>query len=355
MKKDIYGIFYNPTKLLSYGKVLNFSIGTRSIGKSTGFAIFLLKEFLERGRQFIYCRRTKDEMQLTAPMYFDNAVSILRSYGYDIDNVVYSGGIYTVGEKVCGYAIPLSLQQKYKSSNYSDVWYILYDEFMVMPGSSARYIGGSTNSSAEVEAMTSLYQTVDRGVGRAFRNETRIIFVGNAGSFFNPFFVNYGIDRLLRTDTKYLAPKEGLYVVELTRETEATKLIKDSYGYKMSTEKTRSYAYESRFADLTGEEFIAKSLPGRRNPLCNLAYEGGIYGVYAYCDAGYIYITHERADGRPTLSLTTMDHRPNYLMMRSWHGNPITKRIKEMYDKGMIKFYDYKCKMIIDFYLSYES
>ena len=355
MKKDIYGIFYNPTKLMSYGKVLNFSIGSRSIGKSTGFALFMLREFLEHGRQFIYCRRTQDETQLTAPNYFDNAVSILQSCGYNIGQVVYCGGTYTCDGEVCGYAIPLSLQQKYKSSNYSQVWYILYDEFMIMPGSQARYIGGSTNASAEVDAMTSLYQTVDRGVGRAFRNETRIIFVGNAGTFFNPFFVNYGIDRYLRPDTKYLAPKNDVYVVELTRETEATKEIKASNGYKISTEKTRQYAYENNYADLSGEEFIAKDLPGRHSALCNLVYEGNTYGVFSYVDAGYIYITHRIAEGRPSISLTTADHKPNYLMMRSWHGHPITKRIKEMYDLGMIRFSDYKCKMIIDFYLSYDN
>lgn len=353
-KRDVYGKFYNPTKLLSYNKFLNFSIGSRSIGKSTGFAIFLLREFIEHGRQFIYCRRTKDETQLTAPTYFDNAVTILKSYGYDVGVVTYSGGEYYLDDKLCGYAIPLSLQQKYKSSNYSDVWYILYDEFMVMPGSTARYIGGSTNASAEVEAMSSLYQTVDRGVGRAFRNETRIIFVGNAGTFFNPFFTNYGIDKYLRLDTKYLSPKEDIYVVELTRETEATKEIKESNGYKMSTEKTRRYAFENMYADLSGEDFIVKKPEGTYNPLCNFIVDGNTYGVYSYGKAGYIYISHKPADGRPEISLTTADHRPNYLMIRSWHNHPITKLVKEMYDLGNIRFYDYKCKMAIDFYLCYD-
>ena len=355
MKKDVYGIFYNPTKLLSYGKPLLFSLGCRSIGKSTGIALKLLIDFIEKGRQFIYCRRTKDELMLTAANYFDNAVSILRANGWDIDNVVFSGGVYKMGDRICGYAIPLNLQQKYKSSNYSDVWYILYDEFMVMPGSQSRYIGGKSNISAEVEAMTSLYQTVDRGIGRAFRNETTIIFVGNAGSFYNPFFITYEIDRYLRPDTKYLSPKDSLYVVEFTRETEATKLIKESYGYLMSTEKTRSYAYDNRFADLSGDSFIEKNPPGTRTPLCNLIYEGNCYGVFAYWDAGYIYISHKRAEGRPDISLTTVDHRPNYLMMTSWKGHPVTKRIKEMYDTGNIRFYDYKCKMVIDFYLSYDA
>lgn len=351
---DLYGKFYNPTKLLSYGRVLNFSIGSRSIGKSTGLAIMMLRDFIENGHMFIYVRRTQDETQLTAPSYFDNAVNILQDKGYDIKDFYYKGGEYFCNGKLCGYAIPLSLQQKYKSSNYSLVWWILYDEFMIAPGSGARYIGGSTNASAEVDAMTSLYQTVDRGIGRAFRNETRILLVGNAGTFFNPFFINYGIDRFLRPDTKYLAPKKDIYVVELTRETEATKEIKNSNGYKMSTEKTRSYAYDNSYADLKGDQFIVKKPEGRHVPLCNFIYDGNVYGLYSYPDAGYLYVCHKEAEGRPNISLTTADHSPNYLMIKTWHGHPITTLLKQMYDIGSIRFSDYKCKLVVDTYLMYD-
>jgi len=353
MKKDVYGKFYNPNKILSYGKVLNFTIGSRSIGKSTGWALFFLLEWLNKGHQFIYVRRTQDETQLTAPSYFDNAVNILQDAGYDIQEFYYKGGEYFLNGERVGFAIPLSLQQKYKSSNYSKVWWILYDEFMVMPGGS-RYLGGAANASYEVEAMTSLFQTVDRGVGRAFRNECRIIFVGNAGTFFNPFFINYGIDRLLRPDTKYLSPKKEIYVLESTTETEATKDIKNSNGYKMSTEKTKAYAYDNQYADITGDQFIEKAPDGYHNMLCNFAYDGQIYGIYSYPESGYLYMNHKECLGKPTLALTTADHRPNYLMIKTWHGHPITQLVKQMYDVGSIRFSDHKCKMVIDFYLAYD-
>lgn len=351
---DLYGIFYNPTKLLSYGRVLNFSIGSRSIGKSTGFAIMMLKDYIEKGRQFIYVRRTKDELLETAPSYFDNAVDILKSKGIDIQDFYYKGGKYYLNGEICGYALPLSLQQKYKSSNYSLVWWILYDEFMLTPGTNSTYIGGNGGSLAEVDAMTSLYQTVDRGVGKAFRNECKIIFVGNAGTFFNPFFINYKIDRYLRPDSKYIAPKNDIYVCEFTRETEATKYIKESYGYLMSTEKTKAYAYNNKCADLKGDEFITKKPEGRHISLCNFVYNGEKYGLYSYPEAGYLYVSHKEAVGRMNIALTTGDHRPNYLMIKTWSNNPTTKLLKEMYNIGDIRFYDYKCKLAVDFYLSYD-
>ena len=353
MKKDVYGKFYNPNIILSYGKVLNFTIGSRSIGKSTGWALFLLLEWINKGRQFIYVRRTMDETQLTAPTYFDNAVNILQDKGYDITEFYYKGGQYFLNGELCGYAIPLSLQQKYKSSNYSAVWWILYDEFMVMPGGS-RYLGGSNNAIYEVEAMTSLFQTVDRGIGRAFRDECRIIFVGNAGTFFNPFFINYGVDRYLRPDTKYLSPKQGIYVLELTKETEATKEIKNSNGYKMSTEKTKAYAYENQYADISATDFIVKEPKGTHNMLCNFVYDGQIYGLYSYAEEGFLYVNHKECLGKPTLALTTADHKPNYLMIKTYHNHPLTQLLKQMYDVGSIRFADYKCKMVVDFYLAYD-
>ena len=354
-RRDIYGKFYNPTKILSYNKVLNFSIGSRSIGKSTGFALFLLRDYIENGHQFIYCRRTKDELDKTCFNYFDNAVSILKSYGYEIGQFTYSGGEYMLDGVVCGYAIPLSLQQKYKSSNYSLVWWILYDEFMIDKASpNQRYLGGSGNAMAEVSAMVSLFQTVDRGIGRAFRNETRIIFIGNAGTFFNPFFINYGIDQYLRPDTKYLSPKNDLYVLEATDETEATKDIKESNGYLISPDRVRSYAYDNRYADLTDSDFIEKAPEGMHKSIFNFVYDNHVYGVYQYPMAGYIFISDKACDGRTSISLTTSDHRPNYLMIRNYHTHPYTKLLKDMYDKGLVRFKNYKCKLVVDFYLKYD-
>ena len=67
MSKNIYGDFYNPTKILSYGKPMNISVGSRSSGKSTGFGIHLLKDFLKNKHQFIYVRRTEIELRNAAP------------------------------------------------------------------------------------------------------------------------------------------------------------------------------------------------------------------------------------------------------------------------------------------------
>lgn len=352
---NIYGKFYSPEHALSYGRPYVFSVGSRSIGKSTGWAIHLIDQFVKYKRQWIYTRRDEKETMKTCEHFFDTAISIYNNYHDESHTLEYKSGAYYIDGEVSGFVIPLSQQQKYKSGNYSGVWFIIYDEFMIAPGSNARYLGGRGRMSSEVDAMSSLYQSVDRGEGRAFRNETTVAFLGNAGTFYNPFFISYGIDKYLRPDTKYLAPKGELYVVELTRETEATAEIKESYGFRLSSEKTKAYAYENSYADMHGDKsFILKRPSGNRAPVCNLIYEGTEYTVLSYEDSGFIWIGKGRSTEVPTLALTCSDHKPNYLLMANWRGSYVTNLIKQMYDFGNIRFGDGKAKLAIDFYLRYD-
>ena len=60
MKKNLY---YNPQKLLSYNRILNFIIGARGIGKSYAFKKYPINQFLKHGKQMIYVRRYKSELK----------------------------------------------------------------------------------------------------------------------------------------------------------------------------------------------------------------------------------------------------------------------------------------------------
>ncbi len=51
------GDFYNPKKVLTYGRPWIFVTGSRSVGKSTAIAILFLLDYIVNGRKFIYCRR----------------------------------------------------------------------------------------------------------------------------------------------------------------------------------------------------------------------------------------------------------------------------------------------------------
>lgn len=347
-EKEIFGIYYNPSRALSYHKPLIYSVGSRSIGKSTGWGIKLLLDYLNHGKKWIYTRRTQDELMLTCRTWFDNPVSILSSAGYEIKNFTYEGGNYFIDGKIAGYAIPLSMEQKYKSSNFSDVWYCVFDEFINRKG---QYLGGR-GSMYEVDCVESLFQTIDRGVGRPSRDELTFVHLGNAASFYNPHFIAHEIDRYLRSDTKYLSPKNEPYVVELTRETEATKEIKKSNAYAISRKRTRDYAFDNITFD-SKSEFICKTETRGLEQLFNIIFDGNTYGIYVNQKKGIIYVSHRPCYTNINIAATTEDHKPNYLMVTRWSKHPYTKLLNQSYEHGLIRFETAKCKYAIDNYMLY--
>ena len=95
MNEAIFGKFYSPTKALSYHRPWILSIGTRSIGKSTGWLIKAIGNWCETGQKFIYVRRTDDEIKITAKTACNNAVDILHQNGYNICSIeARNGGFY---------------------------------------------------------------------------------------------------------------------------------------------------------------------------------------------------------------------------------------------------------------------
>lgn len=349
-RKEVFGDFYSPEKILSYNRPLCISVGSRSIGKSTGVALQLMMDYIDYGRRWCYVRRDADETGLTASSWFDNSYEILKSYNWDPPEVHLEKQVYYDGDKKpLGYAIPLSLQHKYKSITYQNVWWEVYDEFLPMNG---RYLGGA-GSKKEVECLNSLYQTLDRGIGKAFRNEVRIICIGNAYNYYNPIFVNYHVDRYLRTDTRYLAPKDELWVVEQTRETEATKKIKDSFAYKLSSEQTRQQMYDNMLTGNSGS-FIQK-VTDPMHISFNIIYEGERYGVYIVPKKGKLYISQKPGQSNINICATTDDHRPNYLMINRYSCFPGTLEAKNAFERGDVLFDSGKSQYMFYNFMLYNN
>ena len=353
--KDIYGDFYNPTKLLSTHKPYLFSIGVRSAGKSTGFCIHLLKEYMKSGKQFIYMRRTKDELEANAHKAFNNAIWIYNDYykgkkGYPkIESFEFKNNVYYINEKIAGFAIPLSLQSKYKSIDFSNVWYVLYDEFLISE-SGGTYLGGRENMFKECEAIMSLFITVDRRIGEAFRNELTMICIGNNETYQSPVFMRMGIDKFLTKETRFLNPKNEGWAVEQTFSVKALSEAKKSNAYLLSSDYTKSYAFEGGIFD---EKFIGCP-DGRLYPLFNIAYSGYTYGVYN-TENYDIYISTKECRDCPTLAATGKDHSPDYELIKQWHSNFYMTKLRDSIVKGKIWYENARCKYAIETFYGYDK
>lgn len=342
----IFGKFYSPERVLSYGRPWIFSVGSRSIGKSTGFAIYMLDRYLKKGDKFIYVRRTEDEVMNTCRSFFASAVIIMKDNGREISDFKYDRGDYYIMRKEggeweqCGTCVPLSQEQKYKSTNFPDYKVILYDEFISRDPN--RYLGSQKNPLFEYDCAMSLYQTVDRGIGQSFQNETIFIFTANNSSYYNPIFMALGIDEYIRTDTKICAPKGKLWIVEQTVSVEGTKDIKNSYGYQLSDEKNRNYAYENVGFDAKMNFVERINKPMRA--LMNIKYNGHRMGVYSVEEDGIVYVCN-RVNPGVTLALTAGDQdKVNYLMATQYRQTYFMQMLHDAYYRGLVRFETNKCR-----------
>lgn len=193
--------FYSFDNLFNnYDFDVMFSIGTRSTGKTTAIQRdSCLKDFLD-GYQFVKLCRIKDELKKEFQSGWWSDIFINTLHKYDID-IVYHKSTYYINNRdefidengelmendfvksgeVFGYVIPISLQQRYKSKNYSKVKKIVFDEFAKMKDYSY--------SSSEINDFLSLLSTVVR-----MRDDVKVLLVGNVLSPHNPYFKLFGID-----------------------------------------------------------------------------------------------------------------------------------------------------------------
>lgn len=367
------GDFWSCKKLLTYGRPFNFVTSERSVGKSTNIAMFLLLEWIYNGRKFIYCRRDKDTIQLTGPKFFDNAVKILNekmpSFDKNFKKIVQmelSGGKYLFANEVdyrdeddeegtprsqeIGYTIPLSLEAKSKSTPFGDVYNIVFDEFLERDPS--KYLGNAkTMEYAEYEAIMSLYESVDRCIGRSYRNETRIFFLGNIKTIFCPLYLIMGIAGYITSGSKFIAPKGKFWLLERVDGIEATKGKEQSFAYQIATEEHRKYAFSTDTSE--SKTWIKK--PTQSEYIETVRLEGKDYGVRISVNMVIpeMYIGKPQSSRR-ILALDNASHNGlDYQLIKTWRKFPLTKQMAEFYMKGLLYFDSEYTKQVFLKYLQF--
>lgn len=360
---ELFGDFYSPEHLLSYGRPWMISVGSRSIGKSTGWMIWLIYDYLKNGNKFIYIRRTDDEVKKTAPSACDSAWYILRDNGYPVFSIIAKQGKFWLmrqdpedGEPVeeeMGMYFSLSQAYKYKSANFGANHYnnILYDEFINID--STKYLGTKTNPTYEYDRALELYQTVDRGVGRPFRNETKFIFIANLATYYNPIFMGLGIDEYLRTDTKNLAPKGKQWALEQSKKVKATEEIKQSYAYQLSNERNADYAYDNIAFD--EKVNFVKKINDPMKPLFCLKWNSTVIGVYYWEKEQYVYLSTKHPPLTAIALTADAQDKINYQLALKPYDALQIQQLKALYMRGRIICETRKIRYIITNYFMYNS
>ena len=363
----VSGGFYNCKTIITYGRPYNFITSDRSVGKSTSVALFVLLEYVVNDRQFIYCRRDKDTILLTAPKFFNNAISLynnkLRKRFNELREIIgfrYNGGKYQISFTMneddnleweeCGISIPLSLEAKSKSTPFGNVYNIIFDEFIERDPT--KYLGTSaTQGRVEFDSVLSLYESVDRREDQPFRNETRMFFLGNIENVYCPLYLMMKIAPYLVGGENFIAPKGKVWAVEKVRNIDATKEKEHSFAYLAADETHRKCAFSTETDD--DKSFIAK--PEISVFMFNVKLEGKEYGISRNPNSAMneMYIG-KPVEGHMTYSLDTKSHNGlDFQLISSWRKFPIMVTMHNLFERGLLYFDNGETKNVFLKYLQF--
>lgn len=328
-KKVDKSIFYNYDKLFSYSEaIMYFVLGERGVGKSYGAIVRAVKNFLKDGSQFVYLRRYNTELDTAVPKFFDALIENDEFEGVEL-KVIKSRNMskFLVDGEVAGYAIALSTANILKSTSFSRVSLIIFDEFIIDKGS-YHYLRN------ECEQMLDIIETIGR------LRDIKILFLGNSISQSNPYF-NY-FDLSLPYDNQFKTFRDGLIVVNYIKNMKYREVKKASkFGRLIEGTDYAKYAIDNEFLR-DNNNFIEKRNEDAINWNVVILY-GRKYGIWIgkkthriYVESNYnplnrmVYSTDEYSHSEDTLVLSAK---------RDWF-----KIVVENYKIGNVRFESQRCK-----------
>ena len=189
--------FYSFDKVYSYNAVYNFIPGGRGIGKTYGAKKKAISAAIKRGDQFIYLRRYSKELSVSRDTFFADIAHEFPKWEFrihgskaqmteaiNLDKLPDDQKQKAIKGRVwqtIGYFVALSTAQSQKSVAFPKVKLIIYDEFIIEKGA-IHYLPNETT------VFNNFYNTVDR-----WKDKTRVLFLANAVSITNPYFIEYRI------------------------------------------------------------------------------------------------------------------------------------------------------------------
>lgn len=325
-------MYFDINKTLSYNAFLNFLIGERGVGKTYSTTKFLISQFLKKKYQFAYIRRYKSEIKKDAPQFFD---SIIKNEEFKDTTFYYKGEKFYCNDQVIGYAMTLTTAQNLKGSNFPDVKYIVFDEFII-EDHSHHYLPN------EVNGFLGLVESVAR------TRDVKIFLLGNASSIVNPYFLFFNIDLPYNSDIKLY--KNGLILLNYMKNEEYREFKKKTkFGQLVAGTSYEEFAIDNKFSD-DNKDFIMKKTP---NAKCSFAisYKNNIYGIWLDYSEGKVFISNSY-NTQIIFACSTSDLKPNTMLFSIAKRMNCWKVFITNYKLGNVYFENLKIKLIVQEILS---
>lgn len=336
MGMGIMGLYWDIKRTLSYNALFNFIIGSRGAGKTYGALKYCVEKFIEhrdKGRkpwQFLYVRRLSTELEKLTKMRGGRLFNAVQAEFPD--NVLSAeSNILKCDGEVCGYSQPLSTASILKSDSFPHVKMIVFDEFIIDNRGTYHYLKD------EVTKFLDLYETVARN------RDVICMFLSNAVSVTNPYFDFFHLDKPMNGDIQRFGTAKDILVQNVVP-AELMAIKKDSrFGNILKDTEYLEYAYDNEWL-LDNTDFI-ESKTQRSEYFLTLRYKDTNIGIW-YDPAQWVYYVSNDVDlqFKRVYSVTTDDHKPNMLLLKTAKKTAFFGNLITAYESGAVRYESMKLK-----------
>lgn len=327
-------MYFSYTKILSYNALLNFIVAERGVGKTYGATDLVTNAFIKKDYQFVYIRRYKSELQKSVKKFFE-PLNINEAYkGHSLLN---KGNTFLIDDREAGYGLTLSTAQQLKSTNFSKVKYIIFDEAFIEEGQ-GHYLKN------EVEIFLGLIETISR------MREVKVFILANATNSVNPYFLFFNIHLPYNNDI--ITFKNGLIALQYSKNLEYRETKKKTkFGQLVAGTDYENYAIENEFRN-NENTFIERKDKNSKFSF-SFIYNNFRYGVWINWITGKLYISNDYMENGIVFACTREDHKPNTMLYsiakkyNCWHV------FIQNYKLGNVYFENIKIKNICQDVMKY--
>ena len=338
MKDFDTSIFWDIDRTLTHNALINIIVGNRGGGKSYGAKSRGVKNFINKGEQFGYIRRYKDDLKKPLEQFYKDISQEFPDHECKVEGDKVYIRIKSGNEKekwtekdIAGYGFSLSTANNKKSMSYPNVTMLIFDEFLLEEGNQ-RYLPN------EVEKLLNLYETV----ARPGSNHPRVSLwlLGNAISVTNPYFLYFNLKMPTTKDKNdkwiWKHPDKPILVEDVRNEGFIDVKKKTEFGKLVHGTNYADFSIENKFL-LDDDTFIEKKSQRAKHAF-NFAYKGKDFGVWFDFTEGKMWVSSSVDPSGLMYSFTMKDHRPNTMLFKTKNKTYWLKNFFEAFKQGTLYF-----------------
>ena len=311
-------MFWDGKRTLTYSQILFYIIlGNRGGGKSYGAKEIAIDKFINKGEQFGYIRRYKEDLKEPMVQFFEDIKDKYPNYEFKSDSKYFyirekpnDSRVNWTSEDIAGYGFTLSTANNKKSISYPNITTLIFDEFLLDKGN-------QTYLPNEPLKLLSLYETIARpGTNHPI---VKMLMLANSTTVTNPYFLFWDLQMPSKKDKNdkwiWIHPTRPILVENVINDKFIDVKKNTLFGAIIDGTKYADFSINN--TPLLDDDTFIEKRSGNCRLWCSFIYNSKQYGVWVDNHEGKMYVSEDYDPNYPIVyTITLKDHQPNTLFLR---------------------------------------